>query len=128
MRYKEKKVAMTTVVLGASPDPERYAHKAVVSLSEKGFETIPVGKRPGTINGIPIQKDLPEAVPIDTISLYLNSENQQAYYQRILDLHPRRVVFNPGAENPEFKAKLEDQGIEVEEACTLVMLSRGVFA
>ncbi len=119
---------MLTVVLGASPNPERYSNKAVNALVDNGFEVRAVGNREGTIAGIPIETELPTDQKIDTISMYLNRANQREYYQKILDLAPRRVVFNPGSENPEFKAKLEANGIETEEACTLVMLSRGVYA
>lgn len=116
-----------TLVLGATPNPERYAYLAVQRLHAKGHAVIPVGIRPGAIEGIPIQQGQPDISDLDTISLYLGSERQKEYYDYMLGLKPKRIIFNPGAENSELAALAQQQDIEVVEGCTLVMLSIGNF-
>jgi predicted CoA-binding protein len=116
-----------TLVLGASAKPTRYSFLAVNKLREHHHPVIAIGKSISVVADVPIQ---PEAVPIpdlDTVTLYLNTENQKNYYDYIIDRHPRRVIFNPGAENPEFEKILEDKGIHTQEACTLVLLSTGQY-
>jgi predicted CoA-binding protein len=116
-----------TVVIGASDNPERYAYKAVLSLQKHGFDVYPVGLRKGVINGIQIHSDKPLPENIDTVTLYVSPANQTFWYNYILSLKPKRIIFNPGTENKEFEAQAQKQGIETVEACTLVMLSIGVF-
>ena len=116
-----------TMVLGATTNPERYAYRAVVRLVMHGHEVVPVGVRFGEIDGIPILQGQPNISDIDTISLYLGPDRQQAYYDYLLSLHPKRIVFNPGTENPALTKRAEEQGIEVVEGCTLVMLSIGTY-
>lgn len=116
-----------TVVLGASTNPDRYAWKAVVSLQKHGFEVVPVGNRAGEIGGLPILLGQPKIDDVDTITLYLGEARQPEFYDWIFSLSPRRLIFNPGAENRELFQLARERGIEVEEACTLVMLSIGVF-
>ncbi len=112
-----------TVVLGATPNPDRFAYAATQRLSRKGYEVVPVGIRQGEIEGIPIQLGQPELEEVDTITLYLNAQRQEQYYDYILGLQPKRIIFNPGTENPELVHLAREKGIETENACTLVMLS-----
>ncbi|MCF8276580.1 MAG: CoA-binding protein [Flavobacteriales bacterium] len=115
-----------TLVVGASPKSERYGFKAVERLSGYGHPVYAFGIRKGTIGNIAITDEWPNEA-FDTVTLYLNPERQAAYYDRIIDLKPTRVIFNPGTENPVFEEMLEKAGIEVDEACTLVLLSLGSY-
>jgi hypothetical protein len=112
-----------TLVIGASLKPWRYAHKAVQALIHNGYQVIAIGLREGFIGEVPVQKELPEGIKIDTVTLYLGAGRQNAYYDYLIRLSPRRVIFNPGAENDELAGMLSAKGIETLEACTLVMLS-----
>lgn len=116
-----------TVVLGASNDPSRYSYRAVDLLLRKGIEPIPVGIKKGNINGLDILHGEPELENVHTVTLYLNAERQKAYYDYILGLKPKRIIFNPGTENPELIKLAHEQGIEVEVGCTLVMLTVGSY-
>ena len=112
-----------TLVMGASENEQRYSNMAVRKLLTYNHKVKAFGNREGEINGIPITKDIISYTDIDTITLYLNPTNQKPFYDYILGLNPRRVIFNPGTENRELQEKLKDAGIEYEEACTLVLLS-----
>ena len=116
-----------TLVLGATPNPDRYANIASNKLVRYGHEIVNVGIKTGTVAGVPIEK--PEIIhpDIDTITLYVGPHNQPALYDYILKTKPKRVVFNPGTENDELEEKLKENGIETEEACTLVLLSTGQY-
>lgn len=116
-----------TLVLGATPNPERYAHEAVRRLVRHGHPTIPVGIRTGEIEGLYILTGMPQEDGVDTVTLYVGPARQPAYYDYILGLHPKRIIFNPGAENPELARRAQAQGIETVEGCTLVMLSIGAY-
>jgi uncharacterized protein len=116
-----------TIVLGASPNPERYAFKATKKLKDYGFEVIPMGNKKGEIEGIIIQNDNIKHEDIDTITLYLNPENQKPYYKYIFSIKPKRIIFNPGTENVELMKMAKENGIETEIACTLVLLSLGDY-
>lgn len=116
-----------TLVLGATPNPARYAYLAVMRLQQHGHEVVPVGIREGNIQGMSILKDKPVVEGVDTVTLYLNAQRQQEYYDYIFSLQPRRIIFNPGAENPELMRLANEKGIETVEGCTLVMLSIGAF-
>lgn len=116
-----------TVVLGATPNPARYAYLAVKKLLAHGHEVVPVGIRKGDIEGVPIQNGRPEISAVDTITLYLSPEHQSDYYDYIFSLQPQRLIFNPGTENPELMQLAQKKGVETEVACTLVMLSVGVY-
>ncbi|MBL7803524.1 MAG: CoA-binding protein [Saprospiraceae bacterium] len=116
-----------TVVLGATPNPSRYANMAVHRLLQYGHDTVPVGMREGEIAGLRILNGQPALDDVDTITLYLNAERQEAYFDYILSLHPKRIIFNPGAENPRLARLARAQGIETVEGCTLVMLSIGNY-
>lgn len=116
-----------TLVLGATPNPARYAYTAIRRLTQHGFEVVPVGIKKGSIDGIEIKNGTPEEENIDTITLYLNPQRQKPYYDYILGLKPNRIIFNPGTENFELIRMAKEQGIETEIACTLVMLATGQY-
>jgi len=116
-----------TIILGASPNPSRYSNKATVSLRNNEHESIAVGIREGVIADVDIQTDLPVEENVDTITLYLNPTRQKEYYDYIFKVNPKRVIFNPGTENPELMKMLREKGIEPVIACTLVMLSIGDY-
>src|SRR5690554_7300549 len=112
-----------TLVLGASLNPSRYSHIAINRLKQAGYEVVAIGLKEGVVQGVNIDTDLMPFKDIDTVTLYLNPKNQVAYYDYILSLNPKRVVFNPGTENPEFYDILKTNNIDFEVACTLVLLS-----
>lgn len=116
-----------TLVLGASENINRYSNKAVRSLQAHGYEVVAVGRRKGAINDTQIITDAPDLNDIHTVTLYLNPENQKAYYNYIVKLKPKRVIFNPGTENEELERKVAMTGVNTLEACTLVMLSTGQY-
>ncbi|HEU4716718.1 MAG TPA: CoA-binding protein [Bacteroidia bacterium] len=118
---------MKNVVIGASENPERYSNRAVRSLKSHGKEVVAVGIHEGEIDGIKIRTDRPQLTDVDTVTMYVGPKNQPAWYDYILSLKPKRIIFNPGAENPEFEKIAKENGIEVVEACTLVMLSIGNY-
>jgi uncharacterized protein len=116
-----------TLVLGASPKPERYSYRAVAKLIELNFPVIAVGIREGEILGVAVQKLFPEISGIHTVTLYVGPKNQPVYYDYILRINPLRVIFNPGTENLEFEETLTKQGIQVIRGCTLIMLDKGTY-
>ncbi len=118
---------MINVVLGASPNPRRYSFKATETLLAEGYLVIPVGIKTGKIGGLEIQSQLPLENKIDTIAMYLSIENQEKYYDLILNNLPRRIIFNPGTYNTEFQEILKSKGVEVVNDCVLVMVSRGIY-
>lgn len=111
-----------TLVIGASPNPQRYSNMAVRKLKNFGHEVTAVAKRKDFIDDTEILDEWPEQT-FDTVTVYLRKERQEEYYGKIIEMKPKRVIFNPGAENQEFEEMLENEGIEVLEACTLVLLS-----
>ena len=115
-------------VLGASPKEDRYSFKAMRMLREQGHQPIPIHPAGHTVDGVPGLKSLSEIdQPVDTLTFYVNSKISSGLKDDILKLNPRRVIFNPGAENDELAEILESAGIEVVIACTLVMLATGAF-
>ncbi len=112
-----------TVVIGASPNAHRYSYKATISLQNHNHTVYPIGIKKGTINGLTIINDKPLLENIDTITLYIGPDNQPEWYDYILNLNPKRIIFNPGTENPELIKLANDKGIETEIACTLVLLN-----
>ncbi len=116
-----------TLILGASENPERYAFLAANRLSKHNYEFVQLGNREGMVAGVPIHTEAIQFDGIDTVTLYLGPKNQVNYYQYILDLNPRRVIFNPGTWNLELVEKLKEKKIEAVEACTLVMLGAGTY-
>lgn len=121
------KRAKKTLVLGASDNPSRYSFIAVNRLRTYDHPVVAIGKKKGKVNDVDIITEHPEMNDIDTITLYLNPTNQKPYYDYILSLKPRRVIFNPGTENDELEKKLVQKGVITQEACTLVMLSTGQY-
>lgn len=118
---------MKTLVLGASPNSQRFSYKAVKSLVRHGYEVVAVGIRDGEIGDIKIHTDNPHFDDIDTITMYVGPKNQKNLYDYIFSLNPKRIIFNPGAENFELDKLARDRGIKVIEACTLVMLNNGNY-
>ncbi len=116
-----------TLVLGASPNPERYSNRAVRKLLEKHIPVIAIGKKESEIETISIRKGMPDIGTVHTVTLYLNAHNQEEYYDYILSLNPKRVIFNPGTMNEEFEEILRNEDIEVVNDCMLAMLVCGQF-
>jgi len=116
-----------TLILGASANPERYSHQAAIKLGNYGHEIYCFGKQKGFIKKFEINKELPNSKDFDTVTLYLNPSHQKPFYNFIIDLKPKRVIFNPGTENREFEDLLAKNNIFFEEACTLVLLSIGKY-
>ena len=116
-----------TLVLGASDNPQRYSYLAVNRLRSKGHPVVAIGHRPAKIADIEIGTEKKDFPSVDTVTLYLNPRSQQEYYDYILSLHPKRIIFNPGAENPELERLAKANGIQPMEACTLVLLSTGQY-
>ena len=116
------------VVLGASPNPERYSYKAVCMLLEHGHEVVPVHPVADKIEGVPVVAKLNQVTGrVDTLTLYLSADALTALENDIISLKPGRVIFNPGTENPDEYDRLKIAGIEPMEACTLVLLRTGQF-
>ncbi|NAS29744.1 CoA-binding protein [Flavobacteriaceae bacterium R38] len=118
---------MKTLVLGASLKPHRYSNLAISKLAASGEEVVAIGLRKGMVAGITIDTDKIDYQDVETVTLYLNPKRQVAYYDYIISLKPRRVIFNPGTENPEFYKMLQENGIISEVACTLVLLSTNQY-
>ena len=116
-----------TVVLGASDNPERYSNLAIKKLRAHGHPVIASGKRKTAVEDVPVQQEAPPPADVDTVTLYLNPGNQKEYYDYILSLNPKRIIFNPGAENEELAKMAIDKNIQPMEACTLVLLSTGQY-
>ena len=114
------------LVVGASKNPSRYSNKAMIRLMENNYEVFAFGNRHGKVMGIEISTEFPN-MQIDTLTIYLNLKNQKQYYNNIINSNPKRIIFNPGAENEELSIVAREKGIEVMNACTLVMLSIGNF-
>lgn len=116
-----------TIVLGASENPTRYSFLAVNRLRANGHPVVAIGNRKGQIGDTSIITEHPAEEGTDTVTLYLNPQLQQQYYDYILSLKPKRIIFNPGAENEELEELAKEKGIEPLEACTLVLLSTGQY-
>ena len=118
-----------TVIIGATPNPSRYAYLAAEMLQEYSQEFVPVGIKRGSVFGKEILdlRTYPEIENVDTITLYINRSHQKEWYDYFFKLKPKRVIFNPGTENPELEKLLEEKNIQALEACTLVLLRSGQF-
>jgi len=116
-----------TLVFGASLKPNRYSNLAIHRLVDYGVETLAFGLGEGEVSGVKLSNSLGKISDIHTITLYINPKRQEEYYETIISLAPKRVIFNPGTENPKFYNLLEKNGIEVDVACTLVLLSMGQY-
>jgi predicted CoA-binding protein len=116
-----------TVVLGASPNPVRFSHKAVKSLIRNDQEVVAVGFKEGLIAEEEILLGMPPIEDVHTVSIYIGSSRQTDYYDYIISLKPKRVIFNPGTVNPEFMGRLKREGIEPVAECMLVLLNEGDY-
>ncbi|MDH7464542.1 CoA-binding protein [Chitinophagaceae bacterium 26-R-25] len=116
-----------TLVLGASDNPARYSNLAINSLKQHGHPVVAIGRRDTSVAGIDVTKEKKDFEDVDTVTLYLNETHQKEYYDYILSLKPKRIIFNPGAENMELEKLAEDNNIKTQEACTLVLLSTGQY-
>ena len=119
---------LTTLVLGASLNSHRYSNKAILDLVERGYRVVAIGKAIGFVNGVQILEEIPKnIIEIDTVTIYLNPKKQIYYYRDIIRIKPRRVIFNPGAENIELAELMLKENIEIINGCTLVMISLGQY-
>jgi predicted CoA-binding protein len=116
-----------TLVIGASDNPQRYSYLAVNRLRGKGHPVVAIGRKSVKVADVAVETVKKDFSGVDTVTLYLSPGLQKEYYDYILSLHPRRLIFNPGTENRELADLAQAHGIEPMEACTLVMLSTGQF-
>lgn len=123
----QQKTNKKTLVIGASENPSRYSNRAIHLLRSTGNDVVAIGSRPGTVLDVDYGSEMIPFTDIDTVTLYLNPDNQKPYYDYILSLKPKRIVFNPGTENEELEKLAVQNGILPLEACTLVMLSTGQY-
>lgn len=117
----------TNLVIGASLNPNRYSNIAIKRLIDRNINTKAIGLKNGNIHTVTVETEKLLFKDIDTVTLYLNPKRQEGYYNYILELSPRRVIFNPGTENFEFIKLLKEKGVEAEIACTLVLLSTNQY-
>lgn len=115
------------MLLGASLKPFRYSNIAVKMLTRNGHDVWPLGREEGEIEGKEVKTYLPDWKQINTVTIYLNPENQKDYYESVFRYNPERIIFNPGTENSEFRTLAEDKGVKVVENCTLEMLEARIF-
>lgn len=116
-----------TLVLGASGNPSRYSFLAIQRLRSHGHPLVAIGRKNTRVADVPIGTEKEAFAGIDTVTVYLNPQHQQEYYHYILSLQPKRIIFNPGAENDELAALAKQKGILTKDACTLVMLSTNQY-
>ena len=116
-----------TLIIGASINPERYSYKAAEKLLAHNHDIYMIGNRPGLLFDREITKQQNSLSNVDTVTMYVSAKNQTGYYEYIIALQPRRVIFNPGTENSEFENRLEEYGIIAERACTLVLLATNAY-
>ena len=120
-------VQKKTLVIGASDNPERYSYLAVNRLREHGHPVVAIGSRKVKVADVEIDTEKKAYDHVDTVSLYINPRNQREYYDYLVSLHPKRIIFNPGAENSDLEALARSNGILPMEAGTLVLLSTGQY-
>ena len=120
-------MSKTTLVLGASSNPARYSYLAINRLRGNNHPVVAIGRRAGSVADTAIETAPREINDLDTVTLYLNPANQKQYYDYILGLRPKRIIFNPGTENEELAGLARKNGIYPMEACTLVLLSTGQY-
>ena len=120
-------MSFKTLIIGASLNPKRVVYTALHRLVKHGYPVVAIGKKSGTVSGVMIHNDLTHFEGIYTVTLYLNKSNQIDYFDYILFLNPKRVLFNPGTENADLSALLTKTGIEWENACTLVLLTTNQY-
>lgn len=118
----------TTLVIGASSNPERFSFKAIQRLQTRNISVVAIGNKDDKIGNLIIRKGMPEDIgPIHTVTMYISPKFQQEYYDYILSLYPKRIIFNPGTTNKEFAQILLKEGIEVIDDCMLSMMRDGKF-
>lgn len=116
-----------TLVLGASANPSRYSYLAINRLRNHNHPVVAIGKKQEKVFDVEVETEQKAFDNVDTVTLYLNPNNQKQYYDYILSLHPKRIIFNPGTENDELASLAREKGIDIMEGCTLVMLSTGQY-
>lgn len=116
-----------TLVIGASEKPDRYSNKAIRALRSYHYPVVAIAPRAGKVGDVEFDTEKKKYTEVDTVTLYVGPRHQSEYYEYILQLKPKRVIFNPGTENTEFETKLKAHGIQPERACTLVLLSIGAY-
>ena len=116
-----------TLVIGASANPSRYSYLAINKLINNGYPVVAIGKRKATVGGIVIETEKIDFKNVDTVTLYINPGLQKEYYDYIISLHPKRIIFNPGTENDELETLARKNNIVAKEACTLVLLGTGQY-
>ena len=116
-----------TLVLGASGNPSRYSYLAIHRLLGHDHPVVAIGRKQTIVSGISIETEKKNFDNVHTVTLYLNPTHQKEYYSYLLSLDPKRIIFNPGAENEELYELAKEKGIQVENVCTLVLLSTGQY-
>ncbi|HRP57658.1 CoA-binding protein [Agriterribacter sp.] len=116
-----------TLILGASANPQRYSYLALDCLRNAGHEVVAIGRRNAVVKDVHIDTEQKPYADVHTVTLYLNPSHQKEYYDYILSLRPKRIIFNPGTENGELYRLANDHAIKAREACTLVLLSTGQY-
>lgn len=116
-----------TLVVGASTNPSRYAYMAIKKLLQNNHPVVALGRREGIVDGVEIEIEKLPFEDIDTVTLYIGPKHQPEFYEYIVSLNPKRVIFNPGTENDEFYKVLNENNIDAEIACTLVLLSTNQY-
>jgi predicted CoA-binding protein len=116
-----------TLVLGASGNPYRYSHLAIQRLRQLGHPVVAIGRKAAMVGDVPVITAKKAGEGVDTVTLYLNQDHQKEYYDFILSLNPKRIIFNPGAENDELAEMAMKKNIQPMEACTLVLLTTGQY-
>lgn len=126
---EEEKSKNRVLIVGATTNPSRYAYTAAKMFQERGFDYVPIGIKKGNVFGKAILnlREKPELDGIDTVTLYIGTQHQGEWMEYLLSLKPNRIIFNPGAQNSEFAQLARSKGIEVINACNLVMLSTSQF-
>lgn len=125
--FRKNNPLKKTLVIGASLNPARYSNLAINRLVTYKHPVVAIGLKEGEVAGVQISTEKKDFEDIDTVTLYLNPQRQKSYYDYIISLKPKRVIFNPGTENPEFFKILRENSIEVEVACTLVLLGTNQY-
>lgn len=123
----DQTISKKTLVIGASENPSRYSNRAIHMLRSTGHEVVAIGASTGNVLDVEFGPEKSPFEDIDTVTLYLNPTNQKTYYDYILSLKPKRIIFNPGTENDDLAGLAVLNGILPIEACTLVMLSTGQY-
>lgn len=116
-----------TLVIGASEHAARYSNRAILALLQKGHQVLALGKQKGQVKGVDIKTEISTDIDVDTVTLYINPKHQEQYEDFLIQLKPKRVIFNPGTENPQLQKKLESKGIDTLNACTLVLLATNQY-